>query len=167
MQSKNILSILAFSILAIGFNAHQAVALPEFKGAFKAKYADSHKSKDFQSAVKKAGCNVCHVKGSKIKKEVQNEYGKLLNKMIEGDAKERKSAAKAKDGLPGQNAEKAKILAELDAAFKKLETTKSAGGKGPTYGELINAGKLPVDIEQASKQYLAEVKKAAAEKPAE
>lgn len=151
------LTALIVAVIAIS-TTQSAHALPAFKKAFAAKYAAKHKSKDFQSAVKKASCNVCHVKGAK--KNVQNEYGKLLNKLIPGDAKKRESEAKAKGGDAEKKKESAKILAELSKAFDKTFDLKSEKGKGPKFGELIKEGKLPVDLKKATEAYKAEKKKA-------
>ena len=113
-----------------------AMALPPFKKAFEARYADKEKMPEFAAVVRKEGCNVCHVKGEE--KNVQNDYGKELNKLIEGDAKHRLDDAKAN----GTSEEaQAKRLEELEAAFTKVEGMKSAAGE--KYGDLLKAGKLP------------------------
>ena len=148
---KNILGMLVFSVVAVGFNVQSAHALSEFKKAFGDKYAAKHKSKEFQTAVQKATCNVCHVKGAK--KDVNNEYGKLLAKLIEGSAKDRKAKAKEEGGTEAENKEKAKLLEELEAAFKQVEKMKSDGGEGPEFGKLIESGKLPVDVDKAVAKY--------------
>ena len=89
-------------------------AMAEFKKAFGDKYVKPKKNEEFTKVVRKAGCYVCHVKGQK-EKTPQNKYGKELNKLIAGNAKERKDKAKE----AGTSAEeKAKLLKELDAAFK-------------------------------------------------
>ena len=156
---KNIIAILVFTIFA-AICIQDASAMPQFKKAFAEKYAAKHKSKEFQAAAKKASCNVCHVKGAK--KTVQNEYGKLLNKLIEGDANKRLKAAKAKGKEAGAK-ELATILAQLDAAFEKASEENSDGGKGPTYAEIIKKGELPVDPAKAAADYKAAKKKATAE----
>ena len=150
---KTLLSLLAICVATLAV-APDAMALTEFKTEFKKKFADTHKSKDFQLAVRKASCNVCHI--AKAKKTVQNDFGKLLNKMIEGSAKERKAKAKEEGGKEGQDKEKAKLLEELNKAFDKIVKQKSEDGKGPTYGDLIKEGKLPVDPVKAAAKYKAE-----------
>ena len=90
-----------------------------------------------------------------LKKNVQNEYGKLLNKLIEGDADKIIKDAK-KEGKEAGDKAKADILAALEKAFDKAAKEKSEKGKGPTYGELIKAGKLPVDVAKAQADYKAE-----------
>lgn len=149
---KNLIGMIAFTMLA-GLLTQEAQALPDFKKAFASKYADKHESKDFQAAVKKASCNACHVKGAK--KNVQNEYGKLLNKLIEGDAENIIKEAK-KEGKEAEEKAKAEIMAALEKAFDKAANEKSEKGKGPTFGELIKAGKLPVDVDKAQADYKAE-----------
>ena len=159
---KYLIAVIAV-VVAVS-STQSAHALPPFKKAFSEKYASKHKSKEFQSAVKKASCNVCHVKGAK--KNVQNEYGKLLNKLIPGDAKKRETEAKAKGGDAEKKKEQAKILLELSKAFDKTFDLKSESGKGPKFGELIKEGKLPVDLKKATDAYKAEKKKAEAAKSA-
>ena len=67
---KNIVGILVFAFVTV-IGTQDTMALPQFKKAFAEKYAAKHKSKEFQTAAKKASCNVCHVKGPK--KTVQND----------------------------------------------------------------------------------------------
>ena len=148
---KNFLLILtAVTITAV--SGSQSLALAPFKKAWATKYLENHKNEDFQKVAKKASCNVCHIKGAK--KNFQNDYGKLINKLIEGDANKRKKEA------ADSKAEMAKILKEFEAAIDKVAKEKSDGGKGPTYGELIKEGKLPVDLAVAKKKYDEEQKKA-------
>lgn len=164
---KRIIGILAFSILAIGFTATDAMALAEFKKAFAEKYAKKHESKDFQTAVKKASCNACHVKGEKKyskddegnKTAILNEYGKMLDKLVQDPAK-RKTAAKAA-GPDAVSKTKAEILKEFEMAMEKVAKEKSEGGKGPEFGKIIESGSLPVTVEKAVEAYKA-AKKAAA-----
>lgn len=153
---NRIIGILAVTFVTIGLSG-DTLALAPFKKAFQAKYLDDHKDAKFQSLAKKTGCNVCHVKGAKSK-SVNNDYGKILKKLIEGDAKDRLKEAKAK-GPAESKAETEKVLQELDAAFEKAANEKSDDGKGPTYGELIKNGKLPVDPEVAAAKYAEEQKK--------
>lgn len=115
-------------------------ALPQFKKDFADKYVEGSNDAAFEETVKKAGCNVCHVKGEG--KEVRNAYGEELAKLIPGDAKDR--LAKAKENGT-EDAEKEKLNKELAEAFKKVESMKSPSG--PTYGELLKAHKLPVPVE--------------------
>jgi hypothetical protein len=119
--------------LAVG----PASALPQFKKDFTDKYVEGSGDAAFEEAVKKSGCNVCHVKGEG--KDARNAYGEALAKLIDGEAKDR--LAKAKEA-GADDAEKEKITKELMEAFKKVEEMKSPSG--PTYGELLKAHKLPV-----------------------
>ena len=54
------------------------------------------------------------------KKNVHNEYGKLLSKLIEGDAAKRKKKAKEAGGKDAEKEEIKKLLGELDKAFDKV-----------------------------------------------
>ena len=144
--------ILAVVTVTLGLSG-EAFALAPFKKAWQKKYLESHKNEKFVAEAKKAGCNVCHIKDSKVKKHYQNEYGQLINKLIKGDANKRKKEAE------DSKAEMEKILKEFEAALDKVSKQKSNGGKGPTYGELIKEGKLPVDIEAAKKKHYADEKK--------
>lgn len=134
---KRICLALLCSVAVLAFSSN-VQALPPFKKAFSEKYVKTSDNADFQAAAKKASCNACHVKGEK--KNVQNNYGTALNKLIEGDAKDRIAAA-GKNGADAKKAETAKIMKELEAAFKKVEAMKSASGK--TYGEILKSGNLP------------------------
>jgi hypothetical protein len=115
-----------------------ASALPQFKKAFEEKYVTNSSSDEFKAAFKAAGCNVCHVKGAMDKKS-RNAYGVALAKVTGGHAKKDLDALSGDED--GKKAKLAEILKKLDDAFSKVEGQKSASGK--TYGDLINAGKLP------------------------
>lgn len=157
---KNVIGILAFTIVA-SVCTEDALALPQFKKAFETKYVKTHKnSKEYQSVVRKAGCYVCHIKGGPKDKSVQNEYGTLLNKLIEGNAKKRMAEAKDKGGDEARKKELETIMEELEKAFAKAADTKSDEGKGPTFGELIKEAQLPVDVEKATEKYKADLKEA-------
>lgn len=154
---KKLVGILGVAILTMG-TAQNAFGLTQFKKAFEKKYTANHKSEDFQKLAKKTSCKICHV-GKK--KSYNNAYGTMLKKLIEGDANDRYKAAKKK-GPDAGKAELEKILKELDAAFDKVAKAKVSKEKdAPTYGDLIKAGKLPVDPEKALAAHNAELKKAA------
>jgi hypothetical protein len=126
--------------LAVCLPARPAVALTPFNKPFEEKYVKNHPDAAFREAFKKTRCNVCHVKGKP--KTVTNAYGDELAKHIEGNAEERIRAAK----LENREAEEVQTLVkELEAAFAKVEKVKSAAGDdgSPTYGELIQSGRLP------------------------
>ena len=115
---------------------------PEFKKAFQEKYTDKEKNAEFATKVRKAGCNVCHVKGQKDKSP-QNAYGKELNKLIEGDAADRKK--EAGDDADQKAAVKEQLLKELAEAFKKTESLKLPDQE-QTVLERIKEGLLPVPL---------------------
>lgn len=129
---KRVCLALLVGAVTLAFTA-PAMALPDFKKAFEAKYVKPSKSEEFAEAFKSASCNTCHVKGEK--KDVRNHYGKILAEMIPGDAGKRIKEAADKD------AEKAKVNAEAMEAMKKAEEKEAPGGG--TYGELFKAHKLP------------------------
>jgi len=156
---KTIAGALVLSIVAVMLPAHDAHALTQFKKAFTAKYVTKHKSAAFKTLARKASCNTCHVKGEKKSRLALNHYATELEKLIEGDANARKKKAKADGGLEADKKELAKLLDELDKAFKKVEDMKAPTGE--TFGELLKEGKLPVDPEWAKAEY--QKKKAAEE----
>jgi hypothetical protein len=135
---KKACCLLVCAAVLAAWGAQDADALPPFKKAFQTTYVDSG-SEALKAAFKKGSCYTCHVKGEK--KEVQNAYGKALNELIPGNAKERLKAAK-ENGT--KDAEEAELLKELAAAFKTAEGLSATEG-GPTYGERLKAGKLPVE----------------------
>ena len=120
----------------------KASALPEFKKAFQEKYTDKAKNKEYYDKVRKAGCNVCHVKGQKDKSP-QNAYGKELNKLIEGDAADRKK--EAGDDSDKKAEVKEQLLKELAEAFKKTENIKLPEQE-QTVLQRIKEGMLPVPL---------------------
>jgi mono/diheme cytochrome c family protein len=111
----------------IGFTASPAVAVKEFKDAFKAKYVkpDSTAASDvaLASAFEQASCTVCHAPGDD--KKIRNDYGKQLAKLLSKNDKK----------------DKAKIHAAMDQVAKLK--SKPSDPKSPTFGEKIAAGKLP------------------------
>ena len=133
--------------LCVVFVSRPANALTEFKKAFEDRYSKKSDNKEFQDAVKKQSCNVCHVKGEK--KDVRNAYGEELAKLVEGSAKER--IDKAGDAA-AKKAEKAKLVKEIEEAFKKVEEMKSDPEKedSETFGQRLKSNKLPIDPPAAS-----------------
>jgi hypothetical protein len=67
-------------------------------------------------------CNVCHVKGKA--KKMRNEYGQKLSDLL--DVKTDKTNTK-----------------KIKESIEKVSKMKSS--KGPTYGELLKAGRLPAE----------------------
>lgn len=85
---------------------------------------------EFARAARKAGCNICHVKGEK-KEEVQNEYGSALSKLLDSENFDKDRIKNEPD----------KVKEEILAAFKKVADEKSKDGEA--FGAKIKAGKLP------------------------
>lgn len=126
------------AVLTMGGLVQPGFAMPQFKKAFDEKYTNKSDNDEFKAAAKKEGCNICHIKGEK--KNVQNDYGKELAKLIEGDAEHRLKDADA-EGKKDEELEK--ILKELDAAFPKVEEMKNKAGE--TFGARMKEHKLPSD----------------------
>ena len=130
MSKRVVLSSFFCSLAAIALialNASPALALKEFKDAFKAKYikpdSTDPKDKALAAAFEKASCTVCHVP-EKSKKN-RNDYGKQLATLIsKKDKKNTEKISKARDTV----------------AQMKI---KPKDPKSPTYGDKISSGKLP------------------------
>ncbi|RIK83313.1 MAG: hypothetical protein DCC68_04110 [Planctomycetota bacterium] len=131
---KKVCLTLGCGLLAVAalssIRPNTASAFPEFKKQFDAKYVgdeSTDQQKAIAAAVKVAKCNVCHDpnKGpdGKVSKKNHNAYGKALEKFI--GKKDKKDIAKIQDALI------------------KVEAMKN--GSGPTFGELLKEGKLPVE----------------------
>lgn len=134
---------LAFFVV-LGLMTPPASALTQFRKAFEEKYVAKSDNDDFKAAFKKATCNTCHVKGEK--KDVRNKYGEALSELIEGDANARiKAAGDVSD--EEKKAETEKILKELDKAFDEVAKKKPSDDAEKTFGEMIEGGELPVDVE--------------------
>jgi hypothetical protein len=120
-------AVLFLAVLGlIGFTASPAMAVKEFKDAFKAKYIkpDSTAANDvaLATAFDQASCTVCHAGESK---KVRNDYGKQVAKWVSKRDK--------------KNPEK--IGAALEAVAKLK--SKPSDPQSPTFGEKIAGGKLP------------------------
>ena len=109
--------------------ATPALATNEFAKEWKDHYATDEADKIFVAAARKAGCNVCHVKGEK--KTEHNEYGKAVKEFLD---KEDFTKEWVKE-----NPEKAK---ELIVAGLKMAGEKSSSD-GKKFAEKIAAGLLP------------------------
>lgn len=109
-------------MLMLAISANIAFGRPPYKEQFEKTYKDSK----IAEAAKEAKCNICHF--GKEKKN-RNDYGTALSKIL--------TEEKFKE-LKGKPEELAKSIQE---ALKKVSTEKSVGGQ--TFGELIEAGKLP------------------------
>lgn len=109
--------------------ATPALATNEFAKEWKDHYATDKASEDFVSASRKAGCNVCHIKGEK--KTERNEYGTAIKEFL-------KKEDFTKEWVK-ENPEKAKEL--IVAGLKKAGEKSSSDGK--KFAEKIAAGALP------------------------
>jgi hypothetical protein len=107
--------------VAVGLAARPAVAIKQFSDEFKEVYVKE--GTPLAAEVEKAKCNVCHV--GKSKKD-RNAYGNALAERL--DKKEDK-----------ENKEKIRTMLAEVAALS------SDPGKpdAPTFGQLIEAGRLP------------------------
>lgn len=133
---KKVCLTLCCGLLALGLfgslRSNSASAFPQFKKEFDNKYIGDESTdaqKAIAAAVKVAKCNVCHdptkdAEGKSSKKN-RNAYGEALHKYI--GKKDKKDVAKIQDALT------------------KVESMKD--GDGPTFGELLKQGKLPVAAE--------------------
>ncbi len=104
-----------------------------FKKEFEAKYVKKDPTTDAEkalaAAVTKVKCNVCHVGKNK---KARNEYGKALDHLLD----------KKKDAK-----NKAKIQSALDEVANMKSDPKD--DTSPSFGELIQEGKLPGGEESA------------------
>ncbi len=125
---KKLLLLGLVGFLAGGVLAHvQSVqATDAFKKEFEQKYVKKEPGSDAEKALtaafQKAKCNTCHVGTTK---KVRNDYGKALNQFIT------KKDIKDKDKIQHALDEVAKLKSKPDDATS------------PTFGELIEQGKLP------------------------
>jgi CxxC motif-containing protein (DUF1111 family) len=128
MSKRFVFSSIFFSLAAALFvlSASPALAVKEFKDAFKSKYVkpDSTDPNDkaLAAAFDKAGCATCHVGDNR---KNRNDYGKQLAKLI------KKSDKKNKD----------KIFKAMDKVAEMKSKPKDTSS--PTFGEKIAGGKLP------------------------
>ena len=119
---------LLVSVLQCPVDAYSGLTL-----IFQKKYVDTNSHEEFKAAFKAQKCNVCHIKGEK--KSVCNAYGKALNlslRDLAGDADLKEMSRKDKEKF----AELAVEALDTVAKEKKAEDC-------PTFGELIESGKLP------------------------
>ena len=136
---RRTLQLLTVLVIACSF-VSSALALPPWKPKFKEMFVDEG-PESLQVAFANnviGSCKVCHVNGEE--KTVRNPFGQALDQLIEGNAGERIKTA-AKDGDEAKKAMQAKIDKEFLAALEKVLAQPAAAGG--TYGERIEAGKLP------------------------
>jgi hypothetical protein len=111
-----------------GLGMPAAHGIEAFKKEFDAKYVKKDPTtdaeKELAEAAAKVKCNICHVG---MNKKMRNEYGKALDELLDkkADAKNQKKIQDALDTV---------------AAMKSNPQDASS----PTFGELIQQGKLPV-----------------------
>jgi hypothetical protein len=118
------LAVSLLSVFVLGVFTQSAFALP---AVAKLWIEDAYAKSPVVEAAKEAKCNVCHFGTSK---KNRNDYGQALSSL--GVTKENYDALKG---------DQDKLNAALKDMFKKCEAAKSVSGK--TFGELIQAGKLP------------------------
>ncbi len=124
MKKAGILTICGMvAAMLVGF-VGTADARPDYKKAHDAKYSDS----SIAPLLKEAKCNACHY-GKK--KSDRNDYGKALIKVGLTEEKYKELKKEHKEDF-------AKLIKE---SLEKVLKEKADGGK--TFGELIEAGKLP------------------------
>lgn len=125
MRKSALITLLALAILAV--NAGSAMAIAQFQAVFIKQYINDHPDQEFAKYVKtKAKCNVCHQGKVSPKNVHHNAYGKHLVELLDAE-KDKKDVEKIK-----------KALDEVAKMHSDPEDDKS-----PTYGDLINASKLP------------------------
>lgn len=113
-SSKKLLAILGgLAVLGIYTTSPEADARPQYAKGFITSYPK------LEEAAKKAKCGLCHEGETK---KVRNDYGKAVEKGVDGKKNEKDAEA-------------------IAAALKKAAEIKSEGGK--TFGEMIAAGELP------------------------
>ena len=118
-----------------------ASAISPWKATFKEMFVDKgSESLQLAFADKVIGsCKVCHVNGEE--KTVRNPFGVELDKRIVGNASERIKAAAA-DGNDAKASMQEKVNEEFLVAMREVLKLPAPSG-GQTYGERIEAGKLP------------------------
>ncbi len=120
----------ALTIALIALGVAPAHAVKAFKDQFEALYIKPDSTQPAHRALSKAvdaaKCNICHVGMSK---KDRNDYGQALSRLISKD--------KDKDNP--------KAIRE---ALEKVAAVRSdpKNPKSPTFGELIQQGKLPVPV---------------------
>lgn len=126
MKNVFLLALAGFVAGGMMGRVHVVHATDAFKKEFEAKYVKKEPATDAEkslaAAYQKAKCNVCHVGATK---KVRNEYGKAINTFI--TKKDIKDKEKIQDAL--DKVAKLKSKADDDSS--------------PTYGDLIEQGKLP------------------------
>lgn len=113
-------AVIAAVVFLAGPTARPTYAFLEYFKGFKAKYTKP--STPYVELVDKTKCNICHAGTSK---KNRNDYGKALSKLL----------------TPADKKNVEKINKSLDEVAK--QHSDPAKADSPTYGELIDQGKLP------------------------
>ena len=141
MRNLTLIALLGL-LSTLGVGAPRALATAQFQAVFLKEYINDHKDKDFSKMVKtKARCHTCH-RAKKVG-PYHNAFGKHLISLLD----------------PKKDA---KDVDKIKAALAKVVTLHSdpKDEKSPTYGELLEQGKLPGgDLEAAKKDLTDEEKK--------
>jgi len=116
------------AILAVSLFSSIASATGEFQKEWKTMYLDKDADAVFVKAAKKAGCNVCHIKGEK--KTERNEYGMAVHEFLN-------KANYTKEKLK----ENPELVKEIVEGIKKAGEKTSSDEK--TFAAKIEAGELP------------------------
>ena len=106
--------------------AGTADARPQYKKGLTEKY----KGSAIEGALKEAKCFACHYGKGKGSKKNRNDYGTALNK-----------AGLTKEKYMEMKSDKEAFAKYIQEALEQVLKEKSQGGE--TFGELIEAGKLP------------------------
>jgi len=110
-------------------NVGTALARKQYKDEFVKKYVTEEPStpaqKKLDSEVKAVNCGICHLGPKGAKKKEHKAYGTALKKLLEKNEKDAD-----------------KIDTALDTLAKEPSSPDDAAS--PTYGDLLEKGKLPV-----------------------
>ena len=128
------LGLLLVGFVALSVAIPSAMARPDYKKAWEAKYAvdDDACGAPILAELK---CNVCHY--GKTKKN-RNDYGVALSKICN------------KETYTELKSDKEKLIGEVKKALVKIEAEKSVAGE--TFGKLIKAGKAPGTVPEEEKK---------------
>jgi hypothetical protein len=124
MRNVYLLALSCWVVLVVVQSAH---AIPAFNKEFMDKYVKKDPANDSEkalaAAVAKVKCNVCHMGTNK---KMRNDYGKALKGLLD----------KKTD---------IKNITKIQAALEKVAGMKSNPDdpSSPTFGELLEKGKLP------------------------
>ncbi len=119
------------AVILAGAFADSAHAIPTFKKQFEEKYLKDNKNEAYVKTFKGAKCFLCHDtkklndKGKTSKKN-RNAYGQQLSKLLDKKTDKKK-------------------LKKIQEALAKVAAMHSdaKNDKSPTFGQLIEQGKLP------------------------